>query len=210
MKLTKIFNKLAATALCAMSLIAANAYATPAFTVEPYSIVENDPSNYDFIVDFTANQAITVDALAYFFNTADVTGSHAVTLFDMSGKVLAETVVGISDILLGNFRYSSINPVNLLAGSSYRLVGQSNGGLYGWSAHSLIADPAVSFIRSGYSYTADNANVSWGDPGATADSLWGPNLSFSPTSSQVPEPATYALFIAGLGLLFIASRRKSS
>jgi len=215
MKLTRFFNTLAATTVCAMSLIAANAHATPVFNVDPYAIVDNDANNYNFAVEFTANQAVTVDALAYFFNTADVTGSHAVALFDMSGNKLAETVVDISDILLGNFRYSSINPVSLLAGASYRLVGLSNGDSYAWSAYSVVVDSAISYIHSGLSDVTGSSipeftTMVWGEQGVPTDSLWGPSLSVKSSQAEIPEPATYALLIAGLGLLLAGRRRKSS
>ncbi len=217
MKFTNIVAKLAATAACAMSLVAANAYATPtpAFNVDPYALVTEDASNFNIAVEFTARQAITVDSLGYFFNTANVPGSHGVALFDMSGNKLAETIVDASDILLGNFRYSSINAVNLLAGASYRVVGLSNGASYAWGAFSVTVDSAINYIHSGLSDVSDSTSpeftdMSWGTQGDPLDSLWGPSLSFSLTRAEVPEPATYALFIAGLGLLFIARRRRSS
>ena len=215
MKFTSIFSKLAATAVCAMSLITANAYAIPAFNVDPYALYEGDSSNYNFALDFTAKQAITVDALAYFFYSADFSGSHAVALFDMSGNKLAETIVDTSDALIGNFRYSSINPINLLAGATYRIIGMSTGGMFDVGAQSVTADSAISFVQSGYSNDIGNpapdfnAAFNFAGPVAT-DSYWGPSLSFNLTQADVPEPATYALFAAGLGLLLISRRRKSS
>ncbi|GGC69872.1 PEP-CTERM sorting domain-containing protein [Undibacterium terreum] len=215
MKFTSIFGKLAAAAAFAMSLATANSYATPAFTLDPYSIVNDDTNNYNFAVEFTANQAITVNALAYFFSDANTSGSHAVALFDMSGNKLAETIVDVSDILLGSFRYSSIDAVNLLAGASYRIVGLSNGESYGLSAQNISVNSAISYIQSGFSDITDSAapeftTMTWGEKGQPTDSIWGPSLSFNLTQANVPEPATYALFAAGLGLLLISRRRKSS
>ncbi|MES2071170.1 MAG: PEP-CTERM sorting domain-containing protein [Pseudomonadota bacterium] len=216
MNLTKPFKQLAAAAVCALALFSISAHAVPAFDVDPYSTVDYDASNYNFAIDFTANQALTVDALAYFFNAADVTGSHAVALFDMSGNKLAETIVDTSDTLLGNFRYSSIGAVNLLAGMSYRIIGLSNGELYGLSANSVAVNPGIHFIQSGYSGDSNSltpefaAAFTFGAQNDPADSIWGPSLSVNPTQVQVPEPATYALLFAGLGLLLISHRRKSS
>ncbi len=217
MKFSKILNKVAAVAVCALSFASASAYAVPAFDVDPFTVFgPADSSNYSFAVDFTANQAITVDALAFFFNTADVAGSHAVALFDMSGNKLAETVVDTADALIGHFRYSSIAAVNLIAGASYRIVGLGNDGEFAVS-QDVNVDSAISFLQAGIGNDSNNtspdffpADTSWGAAGDPTDAFWGASFSFAPTHAEIPEPATYALFIAGLGFLLIARRRKSN
>ncbi|MFZ6646863.1 DUF4082 domain-containing protein [Undibacterium sp. TJN25] len=217
MKFSKVLNKMAAVAVCAMSFASASAYAVPAFDVDPFSVFgAADSSNYSFAVDFTANQAITVDALAFFFNTADVAGSHAVALFDMNGNKLAETIVDTADALVGHFRYSSIAAVNLIAGTSYRIVGLGNDGEFA-ASQDVNVNSGISFLQAGVGDDSNNtspdfnpAGLSWGNAGDPTDAFWGASFSFVPTRAEVPEPATYALFFAGLGLLLITRRRKSN
>ena len=55
---------------------------------------------------------------------------------------------------------------------------------------------------SGWSYSA----VSWWVGGAAS---YSPQTGTTPIATAVPEPATYAMLIAGLGLLAVAARRRA-
>ncbi|WP_394778545.1 PEP-CTERM sorting domain-containing protein [Undibacterium sp.] len=213
MKVGTFLNKLTFSIACALCSVAA--HATPAFDVAPAAVIDYDSTNYNFGLDFTVTQALTVDALAYFFDNASVTGSHAVALFDMNGNKLAQTIVDAADILQGNFRYSSITPVNLIAGATYRLVGLSNGGVYGTGSHGFSSQPGIDYLNSSYSEASGldpvfGSDGNFGEAGNLSDSIWGASLSVIRNSAEVPEPGTYALFIAGLGLLLVIRNRKSS
>jgi Domain of unknown function (DUF4082) len=86
----------------------------------------NDISKSSIGFLFTPNTNITVTELGYYDDNGDgLAIDHPVALFDTGGTRLVETTVraGTVDTLRGKFRYRSITPVNLAAGTAYVLAG---------------------------------------------------------------------------------------
>jgi hypothetical protein len=75
---------------------------------------------------FTPNTNVTVTELGYYDHNGDgLAIDHPVALFNAGGTRLVETTVraGTVDTLRGKFRYRSITPTNLTAGTAYVLAG---------------------------------------------------------------------------------------
>ena len=112
--------------------------------------------------------------------------------------------------MLGNFRYSSINPITLFAGNTYRLIGNSTGDNYTFGVQQFTVNPLITYL--GYSYSATTGNNAVFDAGATTGSdienaVWGPNLSVRLAPVQVPEPQSALLLALGIAALAIARKK---
>ncbi len=184
-----------------VSLLAASrvAHAAPAFEFDdPQFIINGD--SWNFGINFRADQNLQVDALGYFWDTEFSTAAHNVALFSADGIKLADTTVDAGDALNGHFRYSPISAVTLSAGSSYRVVGASAGDYFFFDAVNFSSHPGISYLGNVYSGLSGTTALFDPIPDGSNDTLngyWGPTLSVSP----VPEPSTYALLLAGLGLM---------
>jgi hypothetical protein len=79
---------------------------------------------------FTPKVNVTITELGYYDHNGDgLAIDHPVTLFNSTGTTrLAETTVraGTVDTLRGKFRYRSITPITLTAGTTYVLAGYHN------------------------------------------------------------------------------------
>ncbi len=183
------------------SLFAASrvAHAAPAFEFDDPQFIFNG-DNWNFGINFRADQNLQVDALGYFWDTEFSTAAHNVALFSANGVKLADTTVDAGDALNGHFRYSPISTVTLTAGASYRVVGASAGDAYFFDAVNFSSHPGITYLGNVYSGLSGSTALFDLVPEGSNDRLngeWGPTLSVSP----VPEPSTYALLLAGLGLM---------
>lgn len=196
-------------ALTLLAVLAGNAQAqatgTPAVTPIDYAIFDGD-GPWTLGYTFRADTPLSVTALGAFDWEHDgFTTSHEVGLWDENGKLLASTVVAGGDTLVGDFRYKAISSVTLAAGNVY-YVGASNFGTgdpYGY-AGSVNTPWGVTFLSSAYVQSTGlefPPYLSGMQPG-----YFGGNLLVAP----VPEPETYAMLAAGLGLIGLASRRKQA
>ena len=175
------------------------AHAAPAFEFDDPQFIVND-GNWNFGINFRADQNLQVDALGYFWDTGYSTAAHHVALFSADGVKLADTIVDASDALSGHFRYSPISAVTLTAGTSYRVVGASAGDYFFYDAVNFSSHPGITYLGNVYSGLSGSTALFDLVPQGGGDTLngdWGPTLSVSP----VPEPSTYALLLAGLGLM---------
>lgn len=188
------------------------ASATPisaAFEFDAPTFSYDDGNAYNLGISFRAEQNLYVNALAY-YDDGPSSSSHSVALFTMDGTKLAETIVNPGDLLLGNFRYSSIAPVMLTAGNLYRVIGNSTGDNFTFDVRNFLVNPLLTFM--GYSYSDANngsaqfdANPEIGND--IANAVWGPGLSINAAEVSIPEPASVALMLSGLALLFGSARR---
>jgi Domain of unknown function (DUF4082)/PEP-CTERM motif len=209
----KLFLKtaVAAIALATPMIVHGSAYE---FTTAPISF----DSQLSLGFTFTTNSAISVTHLGYFDNEGDgFLTDHEVGIFDTAGTLLVSTLLsaGIGDTLTGHFRYKSINPFALAAGQSYVIAattyGFSDPWAYGISPGSITGftvDPSISIgsTASLYRYQGDNILRKPGSSvGYTVYA--GPNF-LTAASGAVPEPANWALMLAGFGVVGAALRRR--
>jgi hypothetical protein len=196
----------AATATLALMGGAAHA-ATPVASLSDLTgeTLGNPPFTLGF--SFTANSAVLVTQLGVFDGGQDgLAEAHAVGLWDSVGTLLASTVVGAgtSGTLVNQFRYADIPFVALAAGQTYRVgaVWASGADPLVLTASGLSLDPRFSYQGGAYIGGASLANpTSVGGEGG----YFGPNLMIG---GGVPEPATWAMMIAGFGMVGFALRRR--
>lgn len=149
---------------------------------------------------FTANSAFEVSSLGWF----DATGTgfqsqHTVGIFDASGNLLSSTVLsaGAGDPLTGSFRYQSIGPVTLDAGSEYTLAGTTGGPLDTWAVNNQMTgfavNPAFTIGSNAarFTYSSDFVypTAHYSDYLVYA----GPNLDGDPVTIATPEPGSLLL-----------------
>jgi hypothetical protein len=210
MKTTHLFRTLILAAGFAMAAVASAAPISAAFEFDTPTFSYDDGYSYNLGISFRADQNLNVNALAY-YDDGPSFSSHSVALFTMDGIKLAETIVNPGDLLLGNFRYSSIAPVMLNAGSLYRIIGNSTGDKFTFDVRNFLVNPLLTYM--GYSYSDANDTIAQFDANAYAGSdienaVWGASLSVSAANVSVPEPASVVLMLSGLALLAGAARRQ--
>lgn len=156
---------------------------------------------------FTVVTPVRVTALGFFDSGQDgLVESHALGLWDASGTLLATGSVsaGTSNTLVDFFRYVSVTPVNLATGN-YTIGALFTSGLDGvhfpGTAGTLTVDPRISFGGATFAFGGVLANPTLFTGG---EGYIGPNMNIAP----VPEPATWAMLIAGFGLVGYVSRRR--
>jgi hypothetical protein len=158
--------------------------------------------------EFTVNIDVLITDLGlYDASLNGLAESHDLGLFSSGGALLASATIpsGTSGTLIDQFRYVSIAPIWLLAGSTYRIGAVYTSGLDalvfpGFGATVVSTNPSISYLDSRFavSGTLANPTLSGGQGG-----YFGPNLN----GTAVPEPATLALMGAGLAALYRRRRR---
>jgi hypothetical protein len=180
---------------------------------------------WDFATAFTVNSNVTLTGLGYYADP--VTGnadSNPVSFYQCAdaaclttGTLLATTTVVNTYPVSGHFRYVTIAPINLVAGTSYEVAGVSNTDNYTWGDPGFAVDPALSILAtSGQESrwqslgTPDFLTGSGSIDIPGLDGFWGPNIFLGAPvfTGSVPEPATWALMLAGFGLVGMAMRRR--
>lgn len=151
---------------------------------------------------------ITVNALGWWDQTPDtpLAASHQVGIWTTSGTLLASTTVDANAALTGAFRYATINPLTLSAGTSYLIGGTDNdtdNDNYASAVAALVMDPHIN-----YQGAARNTGAGLSAPTvvtANSGGRFGPNFDFSVVASApaaaVPEPASLAVTLTALALL---------
>jgi hypothetical protein len=158
---------------------------------------------------FTTNQSFNVVALDAF----DPTGLHGtvgqVRLYDSIGNVLASALVTASDPIVGGptpFYSHAITPVSLAANSTYYIVEDMSFTTQLWfSVSGLTTDSAITYAGAVDAAGQGNNPVTDLNGQIYAPSYFGPNFDI-----DVPEPATWAMFLMGLGGIGFMMRRSRS
>jgi hypothetical protein len=136
--------------------------------------------------------------------------THQVGLWALDGTLLGSTTVQTNSTLNGAFRYESITPILLTAGTGYVIGGRdlsSDSDNYTSSVSSLVMDPRVVFVSAAVS--ANNAGFSFPSIFTlNSGGRFGPNFELGSAAAAVPEPASLTLLCLGAGLGHALSRRR--
>lgn len=194
-------------------MIGNSAMATPMFAIKDVSGTSDGVPAESSVHgwDFVSSTDITVTELGLWDGNDDgMSISHDIGIFDSFGVLLASGTIsnGTGDTLIDHFRYVDIPDVLVTTGASYTIAyysaTESSDSLI-TSASTLLLVPEITISNARWGY-APGLSV---PTNTTNEDRFGPNFMFE--VSAVPEPETYAMLLAGLGLLgFMASRRKET
>ncbi|MFQ3596236.1 MAG: PEPxxWA-CTERM sorting domain-containing protein [Sphingomonadaceae bacterium] len=169
-----------------------------------------------FTTSITADRLAGVDLFLAFFPSRDFTADEATVIGDYlrsGGTVFlsGEATTNPFGQPLGALQNARINGLLELLGSGMRLeVGSFDiGDQFATTGNGrVLADPLTAGVASfGYGLTT---TVAGGTPLFLASTLQ-PFVSYETISSGViPEPATWAMLIAGFGVVGLAARRRRS
>jgi hypothetical protein len=214
---------LAAAAAALSTAGAASAGAGWEFTAAGNSYTNG---TWDFATAFTVNSNVTVSGLGYYADpvTGNADGNpvafyHCDTADCLTtGTLLATATVTNIYALNGHFRYVTISPIDLVAGESYEVAGVSNADNYTWDDPGFATDPSITLLDTSGQFARWQAR---GDPAFLTgqgfidrggeDGYWGPNIYLGSSkgfTGGIPEPAAWALMIAGFGLAGVSLRRR--
>jgi hypothetical protein len=152
------------------------------------------------------NSNVIVSSLGYYDDFGNgFIDSHEVGIYELVGNtLLTSTMVDNSSALVGHFRYTSIKPLVLSAGTQYEVVGVSHGDKYAFNNVNFTVNPLIAYNGNYYSSGTSLTNAVTYSNDVT-DGFWGPNMMLE---TAAPEPGTVSLIGIGLaGLAFSARRR---
>ena len=158
---------------------------------------------------FQPNVDIDVTALGFLDVDADgLAASHDVAVWDRLGNLLASTTVSNSDPLNGFYRFNSITPLRLTAGTDYVIASHD------FRADDAIRDdlgvvstvhPDITIVDGGYAFPSGSINFLtnyYGDP-----SLFFNTASFEFTAVPEPPSCSRWCLLAAMG---VCLRRRRS
>jgi hypothetical protein len=159
--------------------------------------------------NFTANEAISITSLGIWNADGTIDAPHEVGLWDSFGTLLTSVVVGPQSSAAGTFVYADTSGITLTVGSSYAigaryLIGGTDN--YISSASSVSVDPAITFL--GANRSPDSAGFAFPSIFDGTNGRFGPNFTFDVGVAAVPEPASWAMMLAGFGAVGYAMRRR--
>jgi hypothetical protein len=168
------------------------------------SVDTNGPWTLGF--EFKANAATSVEKLGFYDDNGDgLTESHFVGIWDLSGNLLTSATVSPTDPLVDSFRYTSISPLKLTAGTNYVI-----GAMTGWEKYSWgwsVTTPAeITFVTDRFDLNYNGTGIvdfpeSSAGRTATGAGWLGPNFII------VPEPGSFVLL--GMGAAVLIGCRRS-
>jgi hypothetical protein len=184
----------------ALSLVAPIVRAdTPAVSFsDPGNVFTNGAWSMGY--EFTVNSNIDATSLGFF--GTQLSESHDVGIYDLSGNLLTSTTVNPGDPVTGFFSYHSITPFALTSGSSYVIAAETDVENYAYSPTGFSTDPSITFDQDLFTPgstlafpTSSEGLVAWFGP----NFLIGSSSTGGNGGNSVPEPGSLAL-LAGMGL----------
>ncbi|VAV99745.1 hypothetical protein MNBD_ALPHA02-29 [hydrothermal vent metagenome] len=168
--------------------------------------------NWSFGQRFTVGtQNITVTSLGAYDYLGDGFSNNfgiPVGIFrESDGALLTNKNVLETDTLEGNFRFTDITSLMLMANTEYRVVAQTFGNLYNTAVFNWTVNPAITLGNYGYCQSSMLVKC---DDITGNDIIWMANFKFTTGNmATVPEPAPLAILGLGLIGLGLARRRRS-
>lgn len=159
--------------------------------------------------NFTANEAMSITALGIWNADGSIDFSHEVGLWDAAGTLLASVVIGPQTSAAGTFVYADTSGITLTAGSNYAIgaryrLGETDNYISGASGVSV--DPAITFL--GANRSPNGSGFAFPSVSDGTGGRFGPNFQFESVNGAIPEPASWAMMLAGFGAVGYAMRRR--
>jgi hypothetical protein len=201
----------ASALLCGVATVA-QANGPGATLTSPGAAYTSQPYTLGYLFTLGANASVTKLGI-YDWNQDGLETSAMVGLWTDSGTLLASAGVGAgtSGELIGSFRYANIAPVALTAGSSYVVGSYMDSSVVGTASSfgtsqggSGFFNPLITFAQDRYS----NFDSAFGFPTITDGFVGGAWTGGNVVFAVVPEPASWAMLIAGFGLTGAVMRRR--
>jgi hypothetical protein len=180
---------------------------TAAITFDSISNVGSG-SSWTLGFEFLANADLTVTKLGSWTQGVGTT-PVTVGLWDASGNLLASASVTTSSTTDGQFSFTDISAVSLTAGQNY-YVGSIGYTYYGWAPVNAASGAEITYVQDAWVSGGTTLAFPSSTEGFTTlgtSGFYGANLEY--ITAAVPEPSTYAMLLAGLGLIGFAARRKT-
>ncbi len=199
-------------AALSMAFLANSASATAAYEFAGAPVSQDTPLSLGF--SFTTNAAVKITALGYYDDGGDgLALSHTVGIFDDLGALVGSATVaaGTGATLDGHFRYVAVTPFTLAAGHTYVAAATTGNyddpwayGAVGGSITGFTANPAITIGANAalFHYQADDVLRLPTDHYSNYSLYGGPNFQ----TGAVPEPASWAMMIAGFGTIGAMAR----
>lgn len=172
----------------------------------------NQTVGWGFTVD--AGDGVTVSALGWFDPSADtpLSQSHQVGIWTAAGVLVRSVTVETDSSFVDGFRYAATTPFILAGSTSYLIGGAITSPFtdpYTAGASSFVLASGLSF--NGSARSGSSSGFTFPDTVTLGNGRFGPNFVFTPNVvNAIPEPSTYALMIAGLGLVGVARLRRKT
>ena len=192
------FFKLLSTA--AILMLASAAQASVVFAPSGGLVTDHDPGNPVSLGNvFTPTSSGLATSLGFYTPTTLIGGGETVALYDSVGTLLVSTFVAVPVYNAGQYYFQSIAPILLVAGQQYTVVNFV--GQNAW-AYGPVSATGATFNYDSYNYGPTLAYTT--STNGSGPAYLGPNL----TISAVPEPATWAMMLAGFGMIGFGLRRR--